>query len=568
MSLSYEKVTPVKIYDPTLDFKVPQYYGVLRGGQYVSYNQIPANNASNQSSVFSCDPPSPHTAVDRWITYHLPVTITFTGNSGDPNQFLLQSGFDAFRAFPISNIIESMNVSINGNIVSLQLRRLIDPLMRYQNDEYLSNFVYAGTPSMLDQTQLYDDITSSVRNPLAPFFDSNQFSQQGRGAYPMTVTQNSTTTAVITADLYEPMMLSPMYWGGKYSKSFYGIQNLNVVATYISDLSYIWSHSNGSNSTIDSITVTLGTAELFFKYYKLPVTMEIPKFNMYPYDEIRQYITPSSSAVPLGPLASDNIVSRDIKFQTVPRNIYIYVRRIDQERTFLTTDSYMAITRLIVSWDGHTSGFSQMTQYELWQMCLKNGYNMTWNQFSGLPMPNLFGLSNSNIRGAGSVICLKPGRDLGLSDLESPGCLSQHQFRVTVEFFNPNPTDSITPQLEIIEVDEGICSIFDNRCVTQVGVLNASDVLDSETMPGISYNDIQEVWGHGDFIEDVKKGLKDAWKFAKDIGPDVLKTITSIAPLILAAAGENDMEGDGIVPLGGMKGGALLSRDKLKKRMK
>lgn len=171
-------------------------------------------------------PPSPRIIVDRNIHLRMPVTIDFVPDVVVPGQNCLQSGFDAFRFMPLSQILNVLTVMVNNNSVSINMSDVIEPLLRYHNDCYDKEYEYSMTASQMDQSQEYFELANTVRNPLGYYGDSNDCTIPGRGSFPYDVLTNTETDAQIQSTLCEPLFLSPMVFKG-LKQGFLGVQNMD-----------------------------------------------------------------------------------------------------------------------------------------------------------------------------------------------------------------------------------------------------------------------------------------------------------------------------------------------------
>ena len=142
---------------PRVDFdEMDQKYLIQKPGEDVTYRNVTSTSYSNNSINFSAPPPSPATIVDRRIEMRVKFQLTFTGTSVGPT--LLQIGSnDAPRAFPLSQAINTLRISINNISVSTELSDYIGALLHYNTGRDAKEYDYSMSPSMLDQYQDYND---------------------------------------------------------------------------------------------------------------------------------------------------------------------------------------------------------------------------------------------------------------------------------------------------------------------------------------------------------------------------------------------------------------------------
>lgn len=279
MSLAINPVSTYKVLDPITDINSKREYIVLKGGSRVTYKSINSTSYSESSIQFTAPPPSPGVIVSRKLMLKLPVRITFVGDSGSASQGLLQTGYDAFRAYPISSVMNTMSVSINNTTVSINMSDVIQPLLRYNTGLHIKDRDYSTTPSMMDTYQKYEDGTNTIRNPLGGYGDAFE---SARGGFKINIVSNTQFEAVIEADLVELLYLSPFVFG-KYNKAgFIGVQNMDFNFTFGTDLSRMWSHATGASTTFTSATVTFQQPSLLFKYVTPSQIQPIPRSAVYP----------------------------------------------------------------------------------------------------------------------------------------------------------------------------------------------------------------------------------------------------------------------------------------------
>lgn len=612
MSLNINPLRVVEVRDPRTVIRDKE-YAILKGGAAggVSWKQYTTTSVSNTSIQFSTPPPNFKTWIDRKQYMVLPVRIVLTSNA--PNGFpLLRPSYDAPRAFPISRSLSTLAVNINNTAVSINMADVISGLLRFNTTSCLKEHEYSMTPSALDESQEYNDLVGSVRNPLGFYEDSNQESVMGRGGYNYyTIVSNSVSQAVIDCIFVEPIFLSPFYFGQGNGTAFIGVQDMSWNLTFVNSPGFaMWSHNQygtdapgaitGSQvafnnfSTLPGGNFTYGAIvpSLLFNYITPQELQHIPSSLTYSYFDVARYFSDFSS---LGAGASTQLTSNTIILQSIPRRIYIWARNNNSvlQSSPNYTDTFLSLAQinpLQVSWNNYNGTFSGATAWDIYKMSVKNHCNLSWTEWSGGPV-YAKGSFATQIGTVGSPICIEMGTDIGLGDTEAPGMLGQYQLQITVNMTNTNQTNSVTPTLVICVVSEGTFTIVDNRALQQVGVISAQDVLDAkQNLPMyIDYDLIQEVNG-GNFFSGIKKFgqnildkitpyAKKAFEFAKKAAPYV-KTGFDVARFALPLLGLGDGEQGGVLigdqeyrhgssMVGGAPvGGKMMKRRALKNRLR
>jgi hypothetical protein len=542
MSLALNPIRPVKIIDPVLDFKDENVYGVLIGGKRTSFKPIISTSYSNSSATFSAPPPNPRVAVSRKVKLVCPVTFTFQGTAPD-GQGLLQSGFDAPRAYPLSSVMNTLQIDLNNTSFTINMSDTIQALLRYHNPDKLKNGDMSMSPSTMDKSQQYSDLANSIHNPLGAVIDAALGGLDGRGAFPCDNFTNAISSdpaaiieSVATYTFTEDLFLSPMLFGTCCEDTgFIGLQTMQVIVNWANDLSRMWCHDDSGGSVLSSISVQLGQPTLLFEYKSPNDIMKIPDYRHYGYYEIQRYPTERNQVIQ--PQTATIINSNNIQLNSIPRMIYVYVRRRNSDRTFLTTDCFLSIERISINWANQSGLLSNASKQDLYEMSKRNGCNLNWRDWSGEAAPFWSGGTNESIHGTGSVLAIEFGTDISLNIDEAPGVNGTYQLQIDLTCTNRAGLD-INPAMYIVVSNEGSFTIENNSAYSQVGVLSRKDVLDAQSMEGINYGDLKYMAGAGSFKSfgrKLRRTLKMLAKHAPGIIKEGTKAYKQIAPLVQQA---------------------------------
>jgi hypothetical protein len=599
MSLSYEPLTPVCVYDPRVMINEHRSYAILKCGSQTTWKAFTTTSVSSSSIQFSCPPPSGNVIVDRIVYIYIPVRLTFTGVSTASGQTLLLPERDAPRAFPIASAIDTLAATINNQSVNINIGDIVHALMHFNTDDDLKNRAYSMTPTYQDQSQNYGDLILGARNPLGYYGDSPDGAQMGRGGFPFTIVQNpvstgsgQTLTAIVDVAFCEPLFLSPFYFGKTNGCGFYNINTMDFNFTFVGGqnlASRMWSHNDQSAGTLPIVTASavFGSLaggpssplpgglqpQMLFQYITPQETMILPT-NMpitYPYFDTIRFPTDlpqSTSSVPT------QYSSNNIQLNSVPRRMYIYIRQrnSDLQSNPRYTDTFFQISQMSIQFLNSSGLLASAVINNLYDLSRRNHCQMSWTQWSGGPVQ---GQNFSGTIGTiGSVVCIEFARDIGLPSLMAPGILSQCQVQITVTASNLSG-NTINPTLYIVPILEGTFSVVSmGACSTQIGVISPSDILDCHQQGAINYADVEEVNG-GDFWSGLKEFgakllpyLEKAHGFIKKHGL-VSKGLSYIPHPVAQTAskaaqflGYGEGEGDGV-----MVGGKTLHRRALHQRL-
>jgi len=567
MSLSFEDMQVKPVVVSSVDLGRPDSYQALIGGTQITKKEVISTSYNSSQASFQCNPPDSLTIIDRRVLLKVPITLTFTASSVAGGTYMLQSGYDAFRAMPLSSIMQTLTVSVNNNKITLQPSEVVSEVMRFHGNQRDLQY-RSGAPALPDQSQEYSELLLTNRNPLAQY--GERFEVPARGGFPYTAVGGAVgaTTMTVSAVLTEPLLISPFVWGGADSKGLCRVQNMQVQINWESNLARVWSHFDPAGTVMSNVSVALGQPSLLFTYITNPPTLQIPKTLEYQYHDMSEvHITELGSSV--APDASYTMVSSNIQLSSIPEMLLICVKERKGDRTYKTTDSWQSLESVNLSWANSSGLLTGATKEQLYDISVKNGLDMTYTEWSADPTYVLSGGVQSQQRGVGSVLLLRLGEDIAFSDpASSVGVAGTFNLNMRLGLRNRNPTRTIFPALYITPIYRAVMSIQDNQSVLQTAVLSPADVLDSAKQA----NDIGAVSS-----SDVAGGAFNVSKFAKQALPYIRKgrkVAQDVARAIpgpeakVASAILDGAEAFGLGRRGGMPvGGAKMSRAELRRAL-
>lgn len=595
MSISFKKLDVVRVLDPRVSVMNKVDYVYLEGASDISQKNYVTTSVAVSSLQFSCPPPSASTFVDRKIYFHGPVRLTFTATSTATGQTILNARRDAPRQYGLSAGVDTIKGVINNCSISNNISDYLHPLLKFNNGDGLKYGQYSVTPSYPDQSQLYSSMSTAVRNPLGNYGDSidKQSARGGFNRYKV-VSQTVSTgasqalTSIVDIVFIEPFfILAPFYWGEGETNPFVGVTTMDFTINMLNQAANrMWSRDETQlaltslNYTWGSLIPSGGPAFSFsdtqpslqFTYFTPKETQMIPRdlVACYPYFDIQRYPTDISvSGTNQGTFTTNNV-----QLSSIPNRIYIFVRQ--QNNTLFNsctnTDTFAAIDKLSIQYFNRTGILSSCTRNQLYQMSVKNGCNMSWEQWSGDPV-YIDGAFSSQYNTVGSVICLNPATDLGLTSLQAPGKIDHNTLQIDVTLRSLN--SAITNYtMFIVVVNEGVFTIGPGSTMYQVGVLTSEDILDAKSKPFINYELIKDINGGncasglGNFWDEKivpflkeSKILSNAAKLIPFAGPVISESIHNVGygQGVLV----NDPSGQGV-----FVGGQHMSRGNLKDSMR
>lgn len=610
MSLSYQKLQPVLVEDPVTQVNATRQYAVLQSGNQISWKAYTSTSISNSSIQFSAPPPSSGCIVDRMQYVTIPVRLTFTGVIITSNgafvtpTSLLTSGRDAPRAYPFSSALDTLQVGINNDSVSINMSDVIHPLTRYNTSDALRAREFSMSPNYPDQSFNYSELVGQNRNPLGNYADGFADHPVPRGGFAFTIVSNTAVvpatgagtaaTAVVDMLITEPLFLSPFFWGRSSNdiQGFYNVNAMDFNLTFLARAGFrMWSHADGATRTsgadtitsrIDSISVqfnafsspafsyTTAQPQMLFKYYtpNLLTKQRLSPLEpvTYPYFDVTRY--PTDLGLITYASGVNQVTSNNIQLNQIPRKVYIFARpsNASLQSDCTLTDTYLVINNISIQFANQSTLMSSATQQQLYMINVKNHSEQSWQEWSGQLVQNdaFLGTTGALSYGpTGGPLCLEFGTDIQLSPDEAPGLSGQYMFQVTVGLSNMNALlewDDVPMTLYCVFVCEGTMTITAQGAAQhQLSVLSKMDILDAQKQQGINYRKIQEVNG-GDFLDSLGNFASRVNDFLKQ--SKIISTVGSLLPHPGAQLGSKIAENLGYGYEGGCEGGIAIQGGK------
>lgn len=555
----------VKQYDPIIDLIAPTKVVLEEGATDVTITKFPSSSISTANIQFNnIDPPDADTIVDRKVYVKANFRLTFTGNNVPNGEHLLTTngidivgqptdswrgglagGVDGLRAFPLTQILDTLRVKINTQTFTQNLNQYIEPVMRYSNDRNVSEQDWSMSPTMQDTYQQYSDFTTygSARNVLGNFGENgfrtprggfsqctvvDQYIQGGSSGDPST-DPDSTNIAIVDCSLCEPLFISPLAFGKRTQKGFIGVKQMMITLNISSNYeNFIWSHdADSSGKTINSIRLSYDTTttgmterpEIMFTYYTPQFAQQIPRDNLYQYHEINDY--PLQNSGLLGAGAEQTYSVNNIQLDSVPKRIFIYLRESEDTKTFNNTDTYARIKRIRVTFGNQSGLLSDANENQLFNICSRNGLNSSWSDWT---------------RHTGSVLCLDFAKNISLNYKTIVGKKGSYQIQYNITVQNLSNRD-IKYDIHTLVVSEGYVNIVGQSMDVQSSLGPIDEVFYAPEIHVVDPEDYDMFFGAG-FADKLrkygKKALGKAWDIskglAKTMGPDAVNYAVSHIP--------------------------------------
>lgn len=564
-------------------------YGVLTSGSTNTFIQFRADSISNSALSFTCTPPSKQSYINRCPYLTVKTIHTFTGTSagvgiplmqfsGYPHSAGVSSGTNnttALRCLPLSNSISGLNVTINGSeTISTPLNQYVRVLQRYGRDMQECNSYLSTSPSMPDNCSNYDDAIGSYKNVLGTYFDQ-EYNPRGGFTTGVLVTRNDSTAVfgqdvcVVEVTVTEPLFCSPWAFSQKSEVlSLSQIQQLNINmtfqgrgrgstgpgGTFIGGLpAAYWSHAPSASALVSANTEIVD-ANISFNFMSPSLGDELPMQINYNFHEVQSRLTSSNNVILAG--QTGQIVFNAVQLSTIPNNIYVVVQETGSLTNISSTDTYAAIDKVSISYSGQDNLLSGANRVQLYQMALRNGCNLSYEAAYGS-------------KRVGLPLAIRPGLDLPLDVLDSPGLRSQTNFGMTVDFTN---TSGSAKQFELLVlfINEGVLTVVDGVFTRNTAVLSREIVAAVKGMPAVAYNMNEHTFYGGSF-------WSDFWNTGKKIARGAINVGKMLSPIVAPElSGAFGIADQGAKAFGfglrgkskkSYKGGKMISAEEMKRCM-
>jgi len=512
----------VKQIDPAIDLTRPVKIRIEEGAQNVTVTKYPASSVSPQNIQFNnVNPNSAETIVDRKLFVKASFRLTFLGTNVPSGEFLLQTdgiseygtpqsgslvgGVDGLRAFPLSQMLASIQLKMNNQTFTQNINEYIEPLMRYSNYRDVGAEDWSMTPTMQDQYQNYSDfaIYGSARNSLGNYGENGHREPRGGFSGLVVVSQNrqgfadgtastglgDVMEAVVDVQITEPIFISPLAFGKRSHRGFVGVKTMALTLNIDSQYqNYIWSHDEtSSGKTINNISLSFNTTstgyanrpELLFTYYTPRMFQKIPENNLYPYHQITDYTFDLNGS--LNPGQEQQISVNNIQLDSVPKRVFIFLRTQSGLKTFNDTDSYARIQGINMTFSNQSGLLSDASEQQLYEMSVRNGLKMSWSQWSKF---------------CGSVLCLDFSKQISMDNKNVVGKNGSYQIQYRLNIKNV-ATSSRTYTVHTVVVNDGYVNVIEQSLDVQNNLGDVDKVYDSPNIHTIDWEDFEMFYGAG-----------------------------------------------------------------------
>jgi len=394
---------------------------------------------------------------------------------------------------------------------------------------------------------------------------------------PYVSTIPTTATTPLPCYIYweatEPIVLSPFVFSDQceWDTGLFGINNIQLIANLLpasalrtvrnsvgvngrqivpGSLNFNTSANNGQVFRTPTLNVTFLTPSL---------DVPLPPKSVVPYMEFPRYISQTFSVGAMAPGATQQLSSQTITLPTIPDLLIVYVKPqvytipgnglpgtavtsapntdYSQADWTFALGNWSALsptgafsgtsinTRpLSLNFDNFSGLLSSVTIQELYNMSVKNGLEMDWNQWIGQGTLSAFGVPQTITAGvpdpayftnttptsgniaqvgrfpgqpiplAGSILVLKPSQDITLQSGQAPSLVGNFTLQYNLSVVNQSDYSAV-PVLYTITANSGFFESIRGSSRIIKGVLSEQDIISAQTAPMVTRNELQRMVG-------------------------------------------------------------------------
>jgi hypothetical protein len=459
-------------------------YGVKKGGVEILPQEVSSSNYSTNQVTLSFVPNS----LDTIIAKDIPFTITFncsvTADAGLSGFVLDPSVFFAIRSFSLQRIVQTINITINGQTVTFQPYLLIPILERFTKSPEFQRMNLSNTAVMPDFLQNYSDhyiggarVEGAVMNPLLGFGQgSGQGYGEPRGTFQLnnlvnpSVGQGNSGTATFSITLHDSLLHPLLSPGDNSVPGLTNMSRIEFTVVFVQDImKSLFSQCDTAggtftapgNITAYSINMTNVTAPTFGITQITPGrTVSIPRNAVYSFPQIT--IQPFNIGT-VNSGASLTFTTGNYPLLTYPKRIYGYAMEDPNTSTITSTNTFGKLTNVQFIFDGKSGVLASASNLQEWMLLHRDsGGNLTYNMYDNL---------------TGGAIAADVTKTLLLTDGDAaPGISKQVNFQIGFTITNINLLRNINYIFYIITINDAIATIGDGTMQLPNILINRGDV--------------------------------------------------------------------------------------------
>ena len=516
-------MSSVKVVLPQLDLNQidnPLSKVVMKGNKQFTVNTITADTQNENQVLFSFQPPSQNTIIDRRFMlqakFNVAVgqnlvenvnfnrqnergaiqlanstvnntiakqnlrTTNLATNTGLVQEFRRDNNFVP-RQMPLMSIIEVIDLEINGTHISVSPNDYIHALLRYTTPEFRGRY--------LNGSASYPDLVQEYRDSYG--FENSLFAGKGnvgrKGENPRGICEPATSGTNLVYTFTEPLFISPLLMGGKY-EGLTNVNQINISIRWSSDLRKAFSlfdiHAIGTANVNDPVgdiggtlvkvgnhatTLVDNSCKLLLNYYTPQDDIKIPNEVVYPYNQPQNYIKNHTIPSLTQFTESALLIGDNIRINQIPECVYLFVKIPKSSKNAQSTDAHYPINQISVNWNNQNSLLQGATCEQLFQINKDNGLDAEFWEVGGTMN------SVSKKIGYGVPLKLRFGKDIPLETGETAGMVGNYNLRIDIKFENSGAEAITSCETSTLLIMNGACIVSPNEMRLTLGNVDSAD---------------------------------------------------------------------------------------------
>lgn len=505
-------------------------FGVVKSGQNVTTQIYPATSQSASSQTYSIQTPSEVTLLDRNIVWQSTYELEIRGTPA-AGEFLVDLGNrDALSPLPLHMSATTLQVQVNNNSVSVNIRDVLPQLLRMYGDDRALARWNGIAPLAPDTYRDYADQLGANNNSNGSWAQTADNSLISRGTFSIdsleqtqpvigggeknrqTIGDGTLRVVRVRFTSLEPLFLSPFHFANLSANqmAIYGVSNLNFIFNISAAATRLW-RCGASEAAIANYSVTIASvsgSRLIFQMLTPHPSQILPSKNVVDYVDFPRYLTTFTSTIGAAALSALNELvptttvfsSNNIQLNQVPDMLVICARKPMSQQTNRDSDSFFPITGISINWNNQSGLLANATQDTLFRMSAKST-NQTWQEFKGYankylpPVGASYDTQLQQVLTSGSILALRFGQDIPIvEEFYAAGSLGSFnlQFNLTIQNYT---LAAQQVELVLMCVNSGLFITSQGVSSTYTGILTKSDVLAASEMKPVSERHLRLVGG-------------------------------------------------------------------------
>jgi len=545
-----EKLHPVRLVDPRMRRPALQEI-VFDGPASTTYQTVVPSDPASLNPNFVIQTPSVNSGINRMLRLSAAGSFTIRG-TGLKN--LINVSNIALRQFALQSMMASCTLNLNDFSVSLASSyQYIQALGLLSNSSENLNSSQSTGACMPDRWSTYAAEAASPGGAfdVAGFGPYNDFGGSGRTADIKSITfSEDETSAVVTFDTSEPLIISPLEYGTTESKSLFGINTLQLTCAYNyfnRGLSYVVP-SGTSVSSVD-LALTYQGIDVCFITPTDRSLVEKPLKTTYSWTQVSQFTTTVGGTV--SPGSSISFSTNSFELPVVPGRYLIFAAPSQndlQDATQSIPNICFPISQVSVQFGSRGGLLSGATPRQLYDISRRNGVKQSYPIWSGQPVVTSGG--DYGYTYCGGPLCISTAADLSLPDDMCPGMSVRTQFTLNGTLKNHTAKAWTNIRVVVLALVSGSITSRDGTTSGSLGGITQAEMKKAKEMSPLGDITMSEAlnatgYSGGSWWDSFKQGFMMP-----------INAVKSIAPAILPFIGHGGASVGG-APIGGMSPTAM-----------